>query len=179
MKKTGVSNWEERRLDQGSKFNASYNSYWNGKKTNDKNFKEKTWRNIISEILNPNNYAALSNNCVFEPIKIIQGIIKDANKYKKEAWILLMDISKVYDSVSSIMLEKNLERLKLPTKLINIVMDIINNRFNRVIVNKEVTDEYYVRDGLDQGEIWSPILWRIFYDVSLTRLELVRNESLL
>ncbi|PKK61926.1 hypothetical protein RhiirC2_791116 [Rhizophagus irregularis] len=35
---------------------------------------------------------------------------------------------------------------------------------------------YDVRDGLDQGEIWSPILWRIFYDVSLTRLELVRNE---
>uniref|UniRef100_U9SY41 Reverse transcriptase domain-containing protein n=1 Tax=Rhizophagus irregularis (strain DAOM 181602 / DAOM 197198 / MUCL 43194) TaxID=747089 RepID=U9SY41_RHIID len=73
-----------------------------------------------------------------------------------------MDISKVYDSVSSIMLEKNLGRLKLPTKLINI--SYCKQR------------SYDVRDGLDQGEIWSPILWRIFYDVSLTRLELVRNE---
>ncbi|PKY46886.1 hypothetical protein RhiirA4_461888 [Rhizophagus irregularis] len=84
-----------------------------------------------------------------------------------------MDISKVYDSVSSIMLEKNLERLKLPTKLINIVMDIINNRFNRVIVNKEVTDEYYVRDGLDQGEIWSPILWRCY------RIEVRYNDQVM
>jgi hypothetical protein len=111
------------------------------------------------KILNDNNYAALLNNSTFEPIKIIQGILEDVNKYKKEAWILLMDISKAYDSVSSVMLEKGLNRIKLPKSFIDLIMDVTLNHFNRVIVNKEFTEEYYIQDGLDQGEVWSPILW--------------------
>lgn len=118
----------------------------------------------------------MPNNSVFEPLKIVQSIIQDANKYKKEAWILFMDISKAYDSMSSIMLEKSLRRIKLPNNFIKLVMDVTDNRFNKVIVKKELTDEYKVEDGLDQGEVWSPILWRIFYDTLLTRINQVKEE---
>src|SRR5438046_7098284 len=89
-----------------------------------------------NKILEKSNYAALLNNSTFEPLKIVQGIIEDANKYKKEAWILLMDISKAYDSVSSIMLEKCLNRIKLPKNFIELVMEISLNRFNKVIVGR-------------------------------------------
>ncbi|PKC12804.1 hypothetical protein RhiirA5_409042 [Rhizophagus irregularis] len=41
------------------------------------------------------NYTALKNESTFEPLNIIQ---EDANKTDKEVWILLMDISKAYDS---------------------------------------------------------------------------------
>src|SRR5256886_9661630 len=130
-----------------------------------------------NKILEKSNYAALLNNSTFEPLKIVQGIIEDANKYKKEAWILLMDISKAYDSVSSIMLEKCLNRIKLPKNFIELVMEISLNRFNKVIVGKEMTEEYYVQDGIDQGEVWSPILWRIFYDPLLTQLKTIKKEA--
>ncbi|RGB32561.1 hypothetical protein C1646_762717 [Rhizophagus diaphanus] len=30
-------------------------------------------------------------------------------------------------------------------------------KLNKVIVNNEMTEEYYVQDGIDQGEIWSPL----------------------
>jgi hypothetical protein len=33
-----------------------------------------------------------------------------------------------------------------------------------------MTEEYYVQDSIDQGEVWSPLLWRIFYDALLMRL---------
>lgn len=38
------------------------------------------------------------------------------------------------------------------------------------------TEKYYVQDGVDQGEVWSPILWKIFYDVLLKRLENIKKE---
>jgi hypothetical protein len=46
-----------------------------------------------NRVLEKSNYASLLNNSTFEPFKIIQGII-DANKYKKEVWIFIMNISK-------------------------------------------------------------------------------------
>lgn len=39
-----------------------------------------------------------------------------------------------------------------------------------------MTEEYYVQDGIDQGEVWFPILWRIFYDALLTRLEQIKDK---
>lgn len=99
---------------------------------------------ILTEkkILMDTNYAALKNVSTFEPLKIVHGIIEDANKFGKEAWILLMDISKAYDSVSIQILEKSMRRIQLPEKLINIMLDINYNRYNRVLVNNEMTDEF-------------------------------------
>ncbi|GET00318.1 hypothetical protein GLOIN_2v1824527 [Rhizophagus clarus] len=134
---------------------------------------------ILSEnkVLQPTNYAALKNESTLEPLKIIQNIIEDANVERKEAWILLMDISKAYDSVNTTMLERSLKRIKLPSKLINLIMDIRLHRRNRVIVNNETTDEYKVEDGIDQGKTWSPLLWRIFYDGLLTRLNEIKEDT--
>ncbi|GES87658.1 hypothetical protein GLOIN_2v1824527 [Rhizophagus clarus] len=129
------------------------------------------------KILQGSNYAALLNESTLEPLKIVQSIIEDANKENKEVWILLMDISKAFDSVSMIMLEKSLKRIKVPEPLINIIMDINLNRTNKVIVNGEFTKEYEVEDGVDQGEVWSPLLWRIFYDALLTRLAKIKKET--
>lgn len=39
-----------------------------------------------------------------------------------------------------------------------------------------MTEEYYVQDGIDQGEVWFTILWRIFYDALLTRLEQIKDK---
>ncbi|GBC00335.1 hypothetical protein RclHR1_38140001, partial [Rhizophagus clarus] len=131
----------------------------------------------LNKVLQGSNYAALLNESTLEPLKIVQSIIEDANKENKEVWILLMDISKAFDSVSMIMLEKSLKRIKVPEPLINIIMDINLNRTNKVIVNGEFTKEYKVEDGVDQGEVWSPLLWRIFYDALLTRLAIIKDET--
>lgn len=43
-----------------------------------------------------------------------------------------MDISKVFDLASSIVLKKCLHIIKIPVKSINIVMDMTYNRFSKV-----------------------------------------------
>ncbi|PKC66524.1 hypothetical protein RhiirA1_459609 [Rhizophagus irregularis] len=37
-------------------------------------------------------------------------------------------------------------------------------------------EKYYVQDRIDRGEVWSPILWRSFYDALLAWLEEVKEE---
>jgi hypothetical protein len=64
-----------------------------------------------------------------------------------------------------------MERLRIPTKLIDIIIRLFSDRENSVITNSGFTDPYNVLTGIDQGEIILPLLWVIYYDPLLTRLQ--------
>ncbi|KAG9301391.1 hypothetical protein G9A89_018063 [Geosiphon pyriformis] len=53
---------------------------------------------------------------------------------------------------------------------------IHENRVNRVMTDFGLSGGYKVHDGLDQGEVFLPLLWRIFYDPLLC--EVKRHEQL-
>ena len=73
-------------------------------------------------------------------------------------------MKRVYDSVSWNKLEHAFKRIKMNSKYISLCNKIHNQRLNQVITEYGYTDQYPVHDGLDQGEVNAPILWRIFYD---------------
>ena len=110
-------------------------------------------------ILNPHNYVALPGNSTNSPIHILNNFIEDANCNQKEIWILSQDISKAYDSVNLNLLKKALYRLNMPSQLINIIINLLTDRSNRVITNFGLTKSYEVQDGIDQGETITPLLW--------------------
>jgi ribonuclease HI len=66
--------------------------------------------------------------------------------------------------MSGIAVQKAMERIKIPKKIINIINCLLENRSNRVITFHGLTEPYTVHDGIDQGDSISPLLWRIFYD---------------
>jgi hypothetical protein len=68
------------------------------------------------------------------------------------------------------MLEKALLRIKLPKFAINLIINLFKNRKLRIITDYGLTDEITAGDGIDQGEIISPLLWRIFYDPLLCKI---------
>ncbi|KAG9301489.1 hypothetical protein G9A89_008341 [Geosiphon pyriformis] len=82
---------------------------------------------------------------------------------------------KAYDSVGWEHLRKSLVRIKMCNKFIQFFGSIHNDRVNRVMTDFGLTDGYWVHDGLDQGEVFFPLLWRIFYDPLLC--EVKRQES--
>src|SRR6185436_19798927 len=118
-------------------------------------------------ILNPNNWAALPGNRTHDPINILNNVMEEAREFKKELWLFFQDISKAYDSMSSLALQKAMERIKIPTQIITILNSILANRSNRVITFYGLTDPYIVHDGIDQGDTISPLLWKIYYDLLL------------
>jgi len=80
-------------------------------------------------------------------------------------------MSKAYDLVNRGNLWKAMRRIKLPERFINIIRSSLENRTNRVITDLGMTEEYKMENGIDQGEIISPLLWIIYYDPVFTKIK--------
>ena len=55
-------------------------------------------------------------------------------------------------------LKKALEKIKLPTNLIEIVMELYENRKLSIITEFGNTEFIEAGDGIDQGEVLSPLI---------------------
>ena len=126
-------------------------------------------------VLKDNNFAALPGKSTIEPIHILNNIMEDARENNKELWILLQDMSKAYDRVNRKHLWMAMRRIKLPDKFISIIENSLKNRFNRVITDVGLTQEYRMENGIDQGEIMSPLLWIIYYDPLFTKIKKIKG----
>ena len=88
-------------------------------------------------------------------------------------------MSKAYDTVHIPLLVKTLQRIHILTKIINLLSHLLNSRKNTVITDIGITKPYTVQDGIDQGETFSPILWRIYYDPLISRIDTTYQGYLL
>ena len=68
-------------------------------------------------------------------------------------------MSKAYDSVNLDLFKKALYRINMPSKLVNILTNLLTDRHNRVITNLGLTNFYSVKNGIDQGENITPLFW--------------------
>ena len=69
------------------------------------------------------------------------------------------------------MLTRALDRLRLPHSFLQFVLSLFSNRYNQIFTAHGNTNYYPVISGIDQGEIISPILWCIYYDPLLCRIQ--------
>ena len=127
-------------------------------------------------ILKGPNYAGLSGESTQEPIHILNNICEEAREKEKELWICFQDTAKAFDTVNLELLQKAMERVKIPKKAINFIIGLFKNRKLKAITSFGMTEEITAGDGLDQGETISPLLWRIFYDPLLYKIQ--NNEEL-
>ncbi len=127
-------------------------------------------------VLRGPNFAGLKNESTDIPIHILNGIMEEARDNKQELWIIFQDMAKAFDSVGLIPLAKTLERIKIPNNIISFIIDNFKNRKISVITAYGISEPFVGEDGIDQGETISPLLWRIFYDPLLCRIQ--DDESL-
>ena len=123
-----------------------------------------------NNILSSQNYTAFPLQSTIQPISQLTTIIEYASTTQKEIWLLLQDMSKVFDSIHIPTLAKAMECIKLLSSFINILNFLLSNRFNCVITSYSTTSRYKVQDGIDQGETISPLLWKIYYDPLISRI---------
>jgi hypothetical protein len=111
------------------------------------------------DILKGPNFAGLPGNSTETPIHILNAIVEDAKEKNKELWLVFQDMKKAFDSVSLISLEMALQRIKLPENNIKLVIELFYNRKSKVITDVGTTDLFTIDDGIDQGEVISPLVW--------------------
>ena len=122
-------------------------------------------------ILRGPNFAGLPGESTAEPIQLLNNICEDARENKKELWILFQDTAKAYDTVSLEMLERAMKRIHIPAGIIQIINNLFHKRQFKIITHIGLTNQITARDGIDQGETISPLLWRIFYDPLLCKIQ--------
>jgi hypothetical protein len=104
-------------------------------------------------------------------------VIEHAKEKKLELWIATQDMQKAYDSVSLTSLQLSLERLDMPRNFINWIIDLFRNRHINAITAFGFTPTIEGKDGIDQGDPISPLLWRIFYDPLLIAIQSASQEQ--
>jgi len=123
------------------------------------------------EVLSPMNFAAFPHQSTIQPVTQLTQMIEDANTNGKEIWALSQDMSKAFDSVNITTLEKALQRIKIPPSITKLIIYLLSHRTNRVITDLGFTEPYPVQDGIDQGETFSPLLWKIYYDPLISTIQ--------
>ena len=79
-------------------------------------------------------------------------------------------MSKAYNSVNLDLFQKALYYINMPFQLINILINLLTNHWNRVITNLGLTNFYTVKNGIDQGETITPLFWHIYYDLLIYKI---------
>ncbi|GBB95133.1 hypothetical protein RclHR1_24820004 [Rhizophagus clarus] len=133
---------------------------------------------ILSQqhFLQPNNRAGLLGESTYQPLQHLHHAIEMAKKYKKEIWIGVQDLSKAYDRINISLLRLAMERLRIPQTIIELILQMFTDRTNRIILhNDNISDPYQVMQGIDQGEVVSPLLWIIYYDPLFARINSLRE----
>src|SRR5215216_203580 len=113
-------------------------------------------------ILRGGNFTGLPRGSTVPPIKILNMLLEDANENNKDIWILLQDLSKAFDRVDLTYLKHALERIKVPSLAVDLIINLFTSRKNAVFIAQGISDFYDVKIGIDQGEVISPLLWYIY-----------------
>ncbi|KAG9300446.1 hypothetical protein G9A89_010071 [Geosiphon pyriformis] len=109
-------------------------------------------------VLCDNNFLVLKSIFTQSSVFAVKSIIKNAFEKNKELWLVLA----------------SLYHIKMCNRFIEFFGGIHKDRINRVMTDFGFSNGYRVHDGFDQGEIFLPLLWRIFYDSLLC--EIKRHE---
>ena len=64
-----------------------------------------------------------------------------------------------------------MERLKLPSSFIQLIANLFTDHENEVFTAVGTTPFYKVLTGIDQGEVMSPLLWCIYLDPLLCKIQ--------
>src|SRR5437868_12023022 len=126
---------------------------------------------IEKQILKGANFTGLPNESTMAPIHVLNNVIEDVIQKEKELWVAFQDMRKAFDSVSMHALELSMRRIKLPESLVTFIKQLYQDREIRVITDEGPTDLFTAGDGIDQGEVISLLMWKIFYDPLLVRIQ--------
>ena len=110
------------------------------------------------------NYCGLSKESTTEPIFILNALMEDAHDNNRQCWVLLQDMKKAFDSISTEALRASLLRIKMNPQITNLLTDTFGNRSISIITAYGNSDPFMPKVGIDQGDIISPLIWRVFYD---------------
>ena len=106
----------------------------------------------------------------FENVKILQQVIKQQRKKRKEYNLVFIDLAKAFDTVSHKSIEKGLQRKGVPEEVIETIMGMYTHATTVITVGGKSTKQIKINAGVKQGCPLSPLLFNLIIDELLEKL---------
>jgi hypothetical protein len=84
---------------------------------------------------------------------------------------LFRDSKKAYDSVRREVLYTILIECGIPLKLVRLIKMCLNETYSRILVGKHLSDRFYIKNGLKQGDALSPLLFNFALEYAIRRIQ--------
>ena len=105
-------------------------------------------------------------------------IYSDFVKYMRKKWEyneavhhLLLDFKKAYDSIRRELLYNILLGFGITMKLVRLIKMCLTETYSRVRVGKKLSDMFPIRNGLEQGDALSPLLFNFLFEYAIRRVQ--------
>ena len=102
------------------------------------------------------------DSCINQLLSIIHEILKSFDD-GVEVRSVFLDICKAFDNVWHDGIIFKLEQNGISGKLLNILIDFLSNRQQRVVLNAQVSARASINAGVQQGSILGPLLFLICF----------------
>ena len=90
-------------------------------------------KNVLPEIISPNQNAYVKNRCISEGGRLISDLLEMSEVLNKESFLVTIDIEKAFDSVNHHFLIPILEKIGFGTDFIEWIKVLLNNQQSCVI----------------------------------------------
>ena len=108
-------------------------------------------KNVLPEIISPNQNAYVKNRCISEGGRLISDLLEMSEVLHKEGFLVTIDIEKAFDSVNHHFLIAILEKIGFWTEFIEWIKVLLNNQ-ESCVINREKTSKYFkLERGTQQG----------------------------
>ena len=103
-------------------------------------------------------------------ISILDSALRKAKKNKENLTVVFLDITKAFDNVGHLHIQKTLENSPLPIKLRNLILALQTGNRTTINCNGQKTAPVQIKRGILQGVPLSPALYNIATDFVLDEL---------
>ena len=107
----------------------------------------------------------------FQNVKILQEIIKQQRKKRREYNFVFIDLAKAFDTVRHLSIEKGMRRKGIPEQVRSTVLEMYHHATTEVTVGGQTTRKIRINAGVKQGCRLSPLLFNLILDELLEKLK--------
>jgi hypothetical protein len=106
-----------------------------------------------------------------DQIFYIQQILEKIWEYNGTVHQLFIDFKKAYNSVRREVLYNILLEFGIPGKVLGLIKMCLNETYNTVHVGKNLSDKFFIQDGLKQGDAVSALLFNFALEYTIRRVQ--------
>ena len=103
------------------------------------------------------------NGC-YENVKILQEIVKQQRKRRREYNLVFIDLAKAFDMVSHQSIKKGPRRKEIPEQVIRTIIEMYSKATTTISVGGKTTRRVKINAGMKQGCQLSPLLFNLIID---------------